>query len=158
MITLVLIGGNSTRFKDAGYNTPKALLPLPSGAGAFTMLEAVLDTLHPGGPVVISGRAEMRGRLDGWPAGYWDWPTHWRGRELSYVWSDGPALGPLAGVIDAGALLCRPNESLLVSYCDVLFPMGVAHILHAWRGCHSGAVLFQSRDPRFGYWNRGAGG
>lgn len=147
MITLILIGGNSRRFHEAGIDTPKALLPMPAGAGAANMLTAILDTLNQPAPIILAGREEMRGA--------WDWPDVWRRQRLTYVWGGGAAGGPLAGLIDAAPYLLRSKESLLVSYCDVLFPMGATHILRHWRGCHSGAVLFRSEDPRFGYWDKG---
>ena len=141
MITLILVGGNSQRFYDAGFALPKVLLPMPFH---FTMLDAILSSINPMDDILISARAAMREN--------WDWPATFRGRRIRYIWAEGAARGPLSGVTDC-AELESVKDSLLISYCDVWFPMGAQRIVRHWRGCYSGAVLFRSRDPRYGYWD-----
>lgn len=142
MITLIMVGGNSQRFYDAGFAVPKALLPMPFH---FTMLEAILSSIRPTDDILISARRAMREN--------WEWPAKFRGRTLNYVWAEGAARGPLSGIVDCGDILATAQDALVISYCDVWFPMGADNIVRHWRGQYSGAVLFQSRDPRYGYWD-----
>ena len=147
MITVILIGGNSQRFKEAGYQIPKALLPIP---GNWSVMEAIIKSLSPS-RVIACGRQQIRG--------HWDWPTHFVGGEIEYIWVGGEARGPLYGFLDAadwgGDLLGDWEQPLVISYCDVLFPRGAQHILSYWAGAQSGAVVFKSQNPRFGYWRWG---
>lgn len=146
MITLILVGGNSQRFLDAGYTRPKCLLPMPDYA---TILEWVARAL-PYQQVVIAGREQHREVLE--PGIYNAYRGLTNEENIRIVWGNGPARGPVYGMLDAREHL--QNESpLLIAYCDVipLFRIGDA-LLH-WRGSESGAVIFRSQDPRFGYWD-----
>lgn len=144
MITLILIGGASQRFYNAGFSVPKPLLPLPPFH--FTMLDAILSSIAPPDDILISGRKAMRET--------WEWPTKYKSREIKYTWAEGAPRGPLSGVTDC-AELESATDSILVSYCDVWFPAGIQRIVRHWWGCYSGAVLFRSDDPRYGYWSGG---
>ena len=146
MITLILVGGNSQRFLNAGYTKPKCLLPMPNYA---TMLEWVVQAL-PCQRVVIAGREAHRSVLE---VGVYDAYRWLVGAEkISMVWGEGKARGPLYGVLDARECL-QSVTPLLVAYCDVIPLFSVGDALHVWQGAESGAVTFPSHDPRFGYWD-----
>lgn len=148
MITLLLVGGNSQRFRDAGYTRPKCLLPMPDYA---TMLEWVARAL-PCQHVVVAGREQHRADME--PGVYDVYRNLTPANRIEMVWSVEEARGPLYGVLDARAHL-DSTSPLLISYCDVipLFPVNDA--LHFWQECgaNTGAIIFRSQDPRFGYWD-----
>jgi molybdopterin-guanine dinucleotide biosynthesis protein A len=148
MITLILVGGNSQRFLDAGYTKPKCLLPMPDYG---TMLEWVVRAL-PCQRVVIAGREKHRKVLE--PGVHAAYRRMIRADKISAVWAQGDAQGPLYGVLDVQKHLSS-SEPLLISYCDVVPLFNVNEALRFWRDdkCESGAVIFESRDPRFGYWD-----
>lgn len=149
MITLILVGGESQRFKDAGYTQPKCLLPMPDYS---TMLEWVVRAL-PCQRVVIAGLAKHRSELE---SGVYAAYRHLTGAEhIRMVWSEAEkAQGPLYGVLDAREELDY-DASLLVAYCDVIPLFSVSAALDYWKreNAESGAIIFQSTDPRFGYWD-----
>lgn len=146
MITCILVGGNSQRFKDAGYGTHKAILPLE---GSIDVLDEVLYNL-PKKKVIISARfaqyealAQKLNRLS------MSWAT------LS--WSHSIARGPIYGILDASEYL-DVDEPVIVSYCDCWVKGGIDDLVKQWREMDedeydSGAVMFESDDPRFGYWS-----
>lgn len=148
MITLLLVGGNSQRFLDAGYTHPKCLLPMPDYA---TMLEWVARSL-PCRHVVVAGRERHRDEME--PGVYAAYRSMIPTDRIKTVWGADEAQGPLYGVLDA-----RPHldsiASLLIAYCDVIPLFSVGDAIHFWRKCgaESGAVVFRSSDPRFGYWD-----
>lgn len=148
MITLILVGGNSQRFLDAGYTRPKCLLPMPDYA---TMLEWVIRAL-PCQHVVIAGREQHHAEIE--PGIYTAYRNIVRAEKIKTVWGVDEAQGPLYGVLDA-RLYLDSIASLLISYCDVIPLFPVDDAIHFWRasGAESGAVVFQSQDPRFGYWD-----
>lgn len=146
MTTLVLIGGKSARFLEAGYKVPKPLLP---GRTAPTILQEVVTGLNPE-CLVMSGwdrdQAELEATIDFLS------PSFFRAK----VWSRWPPMGPVFGLLEAsGALQVIGDGPLVISYCDVILPNGIEKLLDLWRGYETGGVIFKSSDPRYGYWLSG---
>lgn len=142
MITCILVGGNSQRFKDAGYETHKAILPTSKNRVVF---QEVFDNL-PHKKTVISGRYENEIAHQIYDLTE-DYLTH-------EVWSHSLARGPIYGILDASEYL-YVDEPIIVSYCDCWIQGGIGDILEQWQQSKSdsGAILFESDNPRFGYWN-----
>lgn len=148
MITLLLVGGNSQRFRDAGYTRSKCLLPMPDYA---TMLEWVARAL-PCQHVVVAGREQHRAEIE--PGVYDAYRNLTPANRIEMVWSADEAQGPLYGVLDARQHLDSISP-LLIAYCDVIPLFQVNDAIHFWRerGAATGAIVFRSQDPRFGYWD-----
>lgn len=142
MITLLLVGGESRRFYDAGYTVPKAILPMPDGR---VLLEHVIEGLGDS-DLIICGRVADRRNI-----------TPYLNGRCRSVWSPAAPQGPLYGLLDAAELPMWDTETL-VCYCDTLIQDNLPDMLADWRagsGAESGAVVFRSTDPRFGYWRGG---
>jgi len=73
---------------------------------------------------------------------------------IRMVWSEAETSGPLDTLLNARGEL-DSIASLLVAYCDVIPLFSAGDALHFWKRnqAESGAVIFPSRDPRFGYWD-----
>lgn len=144
MITCILVGGNSQRFKDAGYGTHKAVLPLPNN---ITVIDEVLYNL-PKEKIVISARFSQHDslfQLQNYLARRWSNKSH-------IAWSHSVARGPIYGILDASEYL-DVDEPVIVSYCDCWVKGGIDDLIEEWSKHESGAIGFESNDPRFGYWH-----
>lgn len=150
MIILVLVGGNSQRFLDAGYTTPKCLLPMPDYG---TMLDWVMQALPlENNRVVFAARTELFSALE--DGIYKSYRILQKARSIEMVWGMDKARGPLYGVLDAREELAH-DEPVLVTYCDTIMMFPVSHALSYWHTLHaeSGAITFSSQDARYGYWD-----
>jgi len=106
MITLILVGGESQRFKDAGYAKPKCLLPMPDYG---TMLDWVVRAL-PCQHVVIAGRAKHRAELE---SGVYAAYRYLVGAEhIRMVWSEGQLVPVSASTLSVPMRMSRPGNSL----------------------------------------------
>lgn len=133
MITIVPAAGKSQRFKDAGYDVPKQLLPMPIHG---VMLEYVLRDV-PGWVRVITKRSEK---------------LHYLFGGIVIEKSHGPLDTTIQGL--SPLQYVYPDQELLIVYSDVIFG-GYGRFLHDVRSrpCMEGAVVFKSDNPRFDYVN-----
>lgn len=141
MITCILVGGNSQRFKDAGYETHKAVLPTQ---GERTILHEVVSNL-PDHIVLISGRFPNAVEIN-------KVIKDIRFVPFWFSWSHSVARGPIYGILDASEYL-DVDEPVIVSYCDCWIKGGIDELVKIWSKYESGAIGFKSNDRRFGYWH-----
>jgi len=149
LITLVVAAGEGRRFRDAGYDTPKPLLPMPDGR---PMIAWLLDALAPTKLVFVGRREDeptLQPVLFEWLKGGPSLPGLTRG--LHTIWLPNTPSGPLASALEACNAL-RGHFELVVAYCDVIPRLGVGPFLVSCQHANAdaAALCFDSDDPRFG--------
>jgi hypothetical protein len=149
MITLLLAAGEGQRFRDAGYATPKPLLPMPDDRPMLAwLLEALVPTR-----LVFVGREVDREALHPVLLKYLAGGSNLPGlpKRLHTIWTTQTPSGPLASALEACNALGGHSE-LVVSYCDVIPRPGIGPFLVSCQhsGASAGALCFESNDPRFG--------
>lgn len=138
MLSIVLAAGNGQRFVDAGYTTPKPILPMPDGRVAIAW---VRERLAPGRQAIVARRCDADVLA-----------PHIQG--MHTAWVDSASDGPLTSA-RAALPLIAPDGELLITYCDTWLPDGVQAFVGAARRAraHTAMVVFPSTDPRYGYWD-----
>lgn len=138
MLSIMLAAGHGQRFRDAGYTTPKPLLPMHDGR---PLLAWVRERLLPGRQCIVA-RAADRAALLPYISG------------MAAVWLDDSSDGPLASARAAESHIA-PDGELLVTYCDTWLPGGVGPFADAARRARAATamIVFPSSDPRYGYWD-----
>lgn len=138
MNVLILAAGNGQRFASAGYPHAKPLLPMPDGRPLLAWLcERLPDGQH-----VAVIRSQDDADLVPWLDG------------AHVVRLDHLTPGPLASAC-AGAPYLKSSDELLITYCDTFLLSGADALIDAARRAQAetGMVLFESSDPRYGYWD-----
>lgn len=138
MNVLILAAGNGQRFALAGYPQSKPLLPMPDGRPLLSWLRERL----PDGQCIAVIRSQDDSDLAPWLDG------------ARVVRLDHPTPGPLASAC-AGAPRLKSSDELLITYCDTFLLGGADAFIDAARRAQAetGMVLFESSDPRYGYWD-----
>lgn len=150
MITCILVGGNSKRFTDAGYLLHKAILPT---RGKRIVFDDLLDNLPVGnGKLVIAARAVHKQAISIALINSVICNERADIEQTTIVWSNSVARGPIYGILDASEYL-DVDEPVVVSYCDCWVRGGIDSLVKEWSKYESGAVVFASYNPRFGYWS-----
>lgn len=149
MIAIILMAGRSGRFKAAGYQVNKAVLPTPSG----TVFQDLADTFV-GSVDLIVTIASKKDNVELMPHIAAGMPE---GLRFDTVWLTGDRTnGAIDTVVKATPKIVRYcNMECIVSYCDVITRQLVAPFASHMRmmQAKSGFVLFNSTDPRYGYWD-----
>lgn len=145
MIAVIPLAGNSQRFLDAGYLTPKPFLSLPNGR---TMIETIVDTLAPSVETIVSiVKKDHESTLGNIMVKY----AHQRLFGIPIVT---PTRGPLDSILRAKHFINYKQE-LLINFCDCWLPNDegdqIAEFVEEMhkKKRESGVVVFPSNDPRF---------
>jgi len=140
MIAVIPCAGEGGRFKAAGYNTPKPLLPMPDGR---TLIEHVASSLPMCKQLITVSKAEMA------------WDLSFAGQAFPMSWLPvhvkRKTRGPLDTLMEARSLL-RVDDELLINYCDCFLPDDqCSEFVNEMRSRqrHAGVVCFPSSDVRF---------
>lgn len=145
MIAVIPLAGESKRFVDAGYKTPKPFLSLSDGR---MMIEKVLDTMPDEvQEIVLIARMEHNQLVHGIKLNHPRAVCH-----KTFV-SGRRTLGPLDTLMLARKFINYDCE-LLINYCDcwVGKPTMDSFIRESREsGKRASVVCFQSNDPRFHY-------
>lgn len=145
MIAVIPLAGNSQRFIDAGYLTPKPFLSLPDGR---TMIETIVDTLAPSVETIVTiVKKDSESELKSIMVKY----AHQR---LFCAPIVTPTRGPLDSILRAKRFL-NSKQELLINFCDCWLPSDkgdqIAEFVEEMhkKKRESGVVVFPSNDPRF---------
>lgn len=145
MIAIIPLAGESKRFVDAGYATPKPFLTFSDGN---MMIEKVLDTIpDQTKEIVLVARMDTSILVHGIKLNH---PTAITNKVFI---SGRRTLGPLDTLMAARKFM-NTDDELLINYCDcwVGKPTMEAFIKTARESSKQAAVVcFKSNDPRFHY-------
>lgn len=145
MIAVIPLAGESKRFVDAGYKTPKPFLSFSDGQ---MMIEKVLDTMPDEvKEIVLIARIEHSLAVHGIRL------NHPKAVYQKLFLSGVKTKGPLDTILAARKFIFS-NQEVLINYCDcwVGKPTMDAFIKESRAsGRQSSVVCFKSDDPRFHY-------
>ena len=136
MIAIIPCAGDGQRFKDAGYDVPKPLLPMPDGR---TLIEYVASSLSTSKQIITISKSELELSQEMFDASWL--PVHIKRKTH----------GPLDTRMEARSLL-RVDDELLINYCDCFLPDNQCDEFvneMRSRNRHAGVVCFPSSDARF---------
>ena len=136
MIAVIPCAGDGGRFKAAGYDVPKPLLPMPDGR---TLIEHVASSLPMCKQIITVSKPKLTLSQEMFSASWL--PVHVKRKTR----------GPLDTLMEARSLL-RVDDELLISYCDCFLPDNqCSEFVDEMRARrrHAGMVCFPSSDARF---------
>ena len=136
MIIIIPCAGEGQRFKDAGYDVPKPLLPMPDGR---TLIEHVASSLPMCKQIITVSKPQLALSQEMFDTS--SLPIHVKRKTR----------GPLDTLMEARSIL-RKDDELLINYCDCFLPDNqclefVSEMRRRQR--HAGVVCFPSHDARY---------
>lgn len=139
MIAVIPMAGNSQRFLDAGYLTPKPFLSLPNGN---TMIEEIGSTLVPScSDIFLIVKNDHANYIKDYNV-----------KRIEFI--KRKTIGPLDTLLAAKKFIDR-NEELLINFCDCWLPNDegdqIAEFVEEMHNKkrEAGVVVFPSNDYRF---------